>query len=57
MNKDKPKSVTFNETVIINEVEYYDRYNWDLIDAWRKRDEIMSKWERIITKLLDKHQV
>ena len=56
----KNKTITtvhFNEEVIVHEIEYYDRYNWDLVDSWRKHDEVMSKWERIISNLIDKHQV
>ena len=30
-------------------VPYYDRYNWDLIDDARKRDQIIGKWQQLIS--------
>ena len=49
------KKVTFNEKISYFQVPYYDRYNWDLIDAARKRDQIIGKWQQLINKLINKN--
>ena len=48
------EKVTFNDEISYFQVPYYDRYNWDLIDAARKRDQIIDKWKQIIYKLINK---
>ena len=45
-------TVKFNDKITYHKIPYYDRYNWDLIDAMRKRDEIIDKWKKLINKLL-----
>ena len=49
------KKVTFNDKISYFQVPYYDRYNWDLIDAARKRDQIINKWENLVNNLLNKN--
>jgi hypothetical protein len=49
------KKVTFNEKISYFLVPYYDRYNWDLIDDARKRDQIIGKWQQLIYNLINKH--
>ena len=55
MVKSNNKNVTFSVSKIINYIEYYDRFNWDLIDTWRRRDIILNKWNFIINKLVYKN--
>ena len=47
--------VKFNDKISYFQVPYYDRYNWSLIDAIRKRDQIIDKWEYIVYNLLNKN--
>ena len=49
------KKILFNETITYIIIPYHDRYNWDLIDAIRKRDKIIQKWTNIVHKLIYKH--
>tara|TARA_B100001093_G_scaffold140430_1_gene132960 strand:- start:874 stop:1026 length:153 start_codon:yes stop_codon:yes gene_type:complete len=49
------KEVTFNEKISYFQVPYYDRYNWDLIDAMRKRDQIIGKWQNLVFKLINEN--
>ena len=49
------KKVTFNNKIYIFKIPYYDRYNWDLIDAMRKHDYIIKKWYNIVYKLINKN--
>lgn len=49
------KKVTFNEKILYFQVPYYDRYNWDLIDAIRKRDKIIDKWKQLVCKLINEN--
>ena len=49
------KKVTFNEKISYFQVPYYDRYNWDLIDAVRKRDQIIDKWKQLIYGLINEN--
>ncbi len=47
--------VKFNEKIIYHKIPYYDRYNWDLIDSIRKRDQIIQKWHDLVNKLICKN--
>ena len=47
--------VKFNKKITYYQIPYYDRYNWDLIDAIRKRDQIINKWENLVNNLLNKN--
>ena len=47
--------VKFNNKITYYQIPYYDRYNWDLIDAIRKRDQIINKWEILVNNLLNKN--
>jgi hypothetical protein len=47
--------VKFNNKITYYQIPYYDRYNWDLIDAIRKRDQIINKWENLVNNLLNKN--
>ena len=47
--------VKFNNEISYYEIPYYDRFNWDLIDAIRKRDKTISNWEEIVHKLINKY--
>ena len=48
-------TVKFNDKITYHKIPYYDRYNWDLIDAMRKRDTITEKWYYITNQLLNKN--
>lgn len=48
-------TVKFNDKITYYTIPYYDRYNWDFIDAIRKRDKIIQKWLNIVNKLINKH--
>ena len=47
--------VKFNDKITYYNIPYYDRYNWDLIDAIRKRDKIINRWKQLINKLINKN--
>ena len=47
--------VKFNDKITYHNIPYYDRYNWDLIDSIRKRDQIINKWKQLINKLINKN--
>lgn len=47
--------VKFNEKIVYYNIPYYDRYNWDLIDTIRKRDQIIQKWYDLVNKLIYKN--
>ena len=47
--------VKFNDKITYYNIPYYDRYNWDLIDAIRKRDKIINRWNQLINKLINKN--
>ena len=47
--------IKFNNKITYYQIPYYDRYNWDLIDAIRKRDQIINKWENLVNNLLNKN--
>ena len=47
--------VKFNDKITYYNIPYYDRYNWDLIDAIRKRDKVINRWKQLINKLINKN--
>lgn len=49
------KKILFNETITYIIIPYHDRYNWDLIDAIRKRDQVINKWNNLVNKLINKN--
>lgn len=49
------KKILFNEKITYIVIPYYDRYNWDLIDTIRKRDQIINKWNNLVNKLINKN--
>jgi len=47
--------IKFNEKITYYTLPYHDRYNWDLIDAIRKRDKIIQKWQNLVFKLINEN--
>lgn len=47
--------IKFNEKIKYYILPYHDRYNWDLVDAIRKRDKIILKWQNLVFKLINEN--